>query len=121
MFFRVDHGGKIRMKPGLKKYAVGLTLDPNTVHRRLSLSEGNRKVELVDENQPTHLYYCSAVRSLPLLDTQRYCTEPVFPRSSNPVSLKAKSVPRWVLQAALNSEMMMDFTQWSPVVPAPVL
>ncbi|KAL6491381.1 hypothetical protein MHYP_G00017260, partial [Metynnis hypsauchen] len=49
---QVDHGGKIRMKPGLKKYAVGLTLDPNTVHRRLSLSEGNRKVERVDEDQP---------------------------------------------------------------------
>ncbi|KAL6491418.1 hypothetical protein MHYP_G00017630, partial [Metynnis hypsauchen] len=49
---QVDHGGKIRMKPGLKKYAVGLTLDPNTVHRCLSLSEGNRKVERVDEDQP---------------------------------------------------------------------
>uniref|UniRef100_A0AAR2LB58 B30.2/SPRY domain-containing protein n=1 Tax=Pygocentrus nattereri TaxID=42514 RepID=A0AAR2LB58_PYGNA len=49
---QVDHGGKIRMKPGLKKYAVGLTLDPNTVNRRLSLSEGNRKVERVDEDQP---------------------------------------------------------------------
>ncbi|KAL6491367.1 hypothetical protein MHYP_G00017120 [Metynnis hypsauchen] len=49
---QVDHGGKIRMKPGLKKYAVGLTLDPNTVNRSLSLSEGNRKVEMVDEDQP---------------------------------------------------------------------
>ncbi|KAL6471845.1 hypothetical protein MHYP_G00204950 [Metynnis hypsauchen] len=27
---QVDHGGKIRIKPGLKKYAVNLTLDPNT-------------------------------------------------------------------------------------------
>ncbi|XP_036419580.1 NACHT, LRR and PYD domains-containing protein 12-like [Colossoma macropomum] len=41
----VDHGGKIRVKPGLKKYAVDLTLDPNTVNRRLSLSERNRKVK----------------------------------------------------------------------------
>ncbi|KAL6491374.1 hypothetical protein MHYP_G00017190, partial [Metynnis hypsauchen] len=49
---QVDHGGKIRMKPGVEKYAVGLTLDPNTVNRRLSLSEGNRKVERVDEDQP---------------------------------------------------------------------
>uniref|UniRef100_A0AAR2IVP5 B30.2/SPRY domain-containing protein n=1 Tax=Pygocentrus nattereri TaxID=42514 RepID=A0AAR2IVP5_PYGNA len=49
---QVDHGGKIRMKPGVEKYAVGLTLDPNTVNRRLSLSEGNRKVEWVDEDQP---------------------------------------------------------------------
>ncbi|KAL6491402.1 hypothetical protein MHYP_G00017470, partial [Metynnis hypsauchen] len=49
---QVDHGGKIRMKPGLKKYAVGLTLDPNTVNRRLSLSEGNRKVKWLRGNQP---------------------------------------------------------------------
>ncbi|KAL6491525.1 hypothetical protein MHYP_G00018700 [Metynnis hypsauchen] len=40
---RADHGGQFRMKPGLKKYAVRLTLDLNTAHRRLSLSEGNRK------------------------------------------------------------------------------
>ncbi|KAL7824722.1 hypothetical protein SRHO_G00344560 [Serrasalmus rhombeus] len=49
---RVDHGGEIWMEPGVKKYAVRLTLDPNTVSRRLSLSEGNRKVKRVDEDQP---------------------------------------------------------------------
>ncbi|XP_017541047.2 NACHT, LRR and PYD domains-containing protein 12-like [Pygocentrus nattereri] len=49
---RVNHGGKIRMKPGLKKYAVGLTLDPNTVNRRLSLSKMNTKVENVMKDQP---------------------------------------------------------------------
>ncbi|XP_072513951.1 uncharacterized protein [Salminus brasiliensis] len=42
---RVDHGGEIRIKAGLKKYACDLTLDPNTAHTCLSLSEGNRKVE----------------------------------------------------------------------------
>ncbi|KAL7849518.1 hypothetical protein SRHO_G00211410 [Serrasalmus rhombeus] len=42
---QVDHGGKIRMKPGLKKYVCDLTLDPNTVNRSLSLSERNRKVK----------------------------------------------------------------------------
>ncbi|XP_036453220.1 stonustoxin subunit beta-like [Colossoma macropomum] len=53
---RVDHGGEIRMKPGLKKYAVDLTLHPNTVNRCLSLSEGNRKVERVfkDHSYPDH-------------------------------------------------------------------
>ncbi|KAJ8367616.1 hypothetical protein AAFF_G00314030 [Aldrovandia affinis] len=40
----VDHGGEIRINPGLRKYACQLTLDPNTAHRWLSLSEGNRKV-----------------------------------------------------------------------------
>ncbi|CDQ56279.1 unnamed protein product [Oncorhynchus mykiss] len=36
--------------------ARNLTLDPNTAHRRLSLSEGNRKVTWVDEKQryPDH-------------------------------------------------------------------
>ncbi|XP_036418598.1 stonustoxin subunit alpha-like [Colossoma macropomum] len=44
------------MKPGLKKYAVDLTLDPKTVCSELSLSERNRKVEWVDEDQsyPDH-------------------------------------------------------------------
>ncbi|KAL7873910.1 hypothetical protein SRHO_G00048800 [Serrasalmus rhombeus] len=40
---RVEYGGKIRMNSGLKKYACELTLDPDTAHRRLSLSEENRK------------------------------------------------------------------------------
>ncbi|XP_036416710.1 NLR family CARD domain-containing protein 3-like isoform X1 [Colossoma macropomum] len=53
---QVDHGGKIRIKPGPQKYAVDLTLDPNTVNSRLSLSERNRKVENVGEDQsyPDH-------------------------------------------------------------------
>ncbi|XP_049329008.1 uncharacterized protein LOC125789953 isoform X2 [Astyanax mexicanus] len=42
---RVEHGGNIRMKTGLKKYGCDLTLDPNTAYRRLSLSEENRRVE----------------------------------------------------------------------------
>ncbi|XP_062396804.1 NACHT, LRR and PYD domains-containing protein 12-like [Sardina pilchardus] len=41
---RYDHGGECRIKPGLRKYACELTLDPNTAGRHLSLSEGNRKV-----------------------------------------------------------------------------
>ncbi|XP_066532863.1 NLR family CARD domain-containing protein 3-like [Hoplias malabaricus] len=47
-----DHGGIIRMKPGLKKYYCDLTLDPNTAHTAIFLSEGNRKVESVKETQP---------------------------------------------------------------------
>ncbi|CAL8397311.1 unnamed protein product [Boreogadus saida] len=52
----VEHGGVWRLKPALKKYACELTLDPNTVHRHLSLSEDKRKVTLVGEDQsyPDH-------------------------------------------------------------------
>ncbi|XP_067236276.1 NACHT, LRR and PYD domains-containing protein 3-like isoform X2 [Chanodichthys erythropterus] len=48
----VDHGGSIRITAGLRKYACDLTLDPNTAHTRLVLSDGNRKVARVKERQP---------------------------------------------------------------------
>uniref|UniRef100_A0AAY5EA05 B30.2/SPRY domain-containing protein n=1 Tax=Electrophorus electricus TaxID=8005 RepID=A0AAY5EA05_ELEEL len=48
---RVEHAGEMRIKPGLRKYVCDLTLDPNTAHRLLSLSEGNRKVTCVWEQQ----------------------------------------------------------------------
>uniref|UniRef100_UPI003AAC606E protein NLRC3-like n=1 Tax=Centroberyx gerrardi TaxID=166262 RepID=UPI003AAC606E len=48
----LDHGGVHRLKSGLRKYACELTLDPNTAHRKLSLSEDNRKVTEMKEEQP---------------------------------------------------------------------
>ncbi|XP_064818049.1 NACHT, LRR and PYD domains-containing protein 3-like isoform X2 [Oncorhynchus masou masou] len=48
----VEHGGEYAMKPGLRKYACDLTLDPNTAHRLLSLSEENRKVTRRRQEQP---------------------------------------------------------------------
>ncbi|XP_067084519.1 neoverrucotoxin subunit beta-like [Osmerus mordax] len=52
----VDHDGECRIKPGLRKYVCELTLDPNTAHRDLSLSEENRKVtsRRVEQPYPDH-------------------------------------------------------------------
>ncbi|XP_073676369.1 stonustoxin subunit alpha-like [Garra rufa] len=50
----VDHGGESRITAGLKKYACFLTLDPNTANTKLILSEENRKVIFVRENQSYH-------------------------------------------------------------------
>ncbi|XP_029631032.1 stonustoxin subunit beta-like, partial [Salmo trutta] len=48
----VEHSGEYTMTPGLRKYACDLTLDPNTVHKHLTLSEENRKVTWRLEKQP---------------------------------------------------------------------
>ncbi|XP_023202662.1 protein NLRC3-like isoform X2 [Xiphophorus maculatus] len=47
-----DHPGPHRMRPGFKKYACRVTLDSNTAHKKLLLSEGNRKVTWVENKQP---------------------------------------------------------------------
>ncbi|XP_076152248.1 NACHT, LRR and PYD domains-containing protein 3-like isoform X2 [Alosa pseudoharengus] len=49
---RTDHASVSRARPRLLRYACDLTLDPNTAHRSLSLSQGNRKVTWVSEEQP---------------------------------------------------------------------
>uniref|UniRef100_A0A672HN29 B30.2/SPRY domain-containing protein n=1 Tax=Salarias fasciatus TaxID=181472 RepID=A0A672HN29_SALFA len=49
---RMDHGGQQRLKPGLKKYFSQLQLDENSMHRKLKLSNNNRKVTRVKEEQP---------------------------------------------------------------------
>uniref|UniRef100_A0AAZ3QAK2 NACHT, LRR and PYD domains-containing protein 12-like n=1 Tax=Oncorhynchus tshawytscha TaxID=74940 RepID=A0AAZ3QAK2_ONCTS len=51
MKLNVDHGGECRLKSGLRKYACHLTLDPNTANPHLILSEGNRKLKRVVEDQ----------------------------------------------------------------------
>ncbi|KAM9314295.1 uncharacterized protein KZ484_024087 isoform 1-T1 [Pholidichthys leucotaenia] len=53
---RVDHGGQQWLKPGLRKYFCQLELDTNSVNRKLKLSDNNRKVTWVmeDQNYPDH-------------------------------------------------------------------
>ncbi|XP_019963005.2 NACHT, LRR and PYD domains-containing protein 3-like [Paralichthys olivaceus] len=53
---RLECGGEQRMKPGLRKYAFDLTLDTNTVHRKLKVSDDNRMMTSVMEEQlyPDH-------------------------------------------------------------------
>ncbi|XP_055360701.1 NACHT, LRR and PYD domains-containing protein 12-like isoform X3 [Betta splendens] len=53
---RVEPGGVRWLRPGLSKYFCQLTIDTNTVNRRLRLSDNNRKVTRVKEDQsyPDH-------------------------------------------------------------------
>ncbi|XP_059179884.1 stonustoxin subunit beta-like [Centropristis striata] len=52
----MDHCGLQWLRPGLRKYVCELELDTNTVNRRLKLSDNNRKVTCVREDQsyPDH-------------------------------------------------------------------
>ncbi|XP_042559897.1 protein NLRC3-like [Clupea harengus] len=49
---KTDHASVNRARPRLLRYAYEVTLDPNTAGRRLSLSEGNRKVTYGFKEQP---------------------------------------------------------------------
>uniref|UniRef100_A0A672I9E4 B30.2/SPRY domain-containing protein n=1 Tax=Salarias fasciatus TaxID=181472 RepID=A0A672I9E4_SALFA len=60
---RVDHGGEQWLKPGLRKYFSQLELDTNSMSRNLKLSNNNRKVTYVEEEQlypdhPDRFDYC---------------------------------------------------------------
>ncbi|XP_067357132.1 NLR family CARD domain-containing protein 3-like [Channa argus] len=53
---RVEPGGERWLRPGLRKYFCQLTIDTNTVNRKLQLSDNNRKVTFMEEDQlyPDH-------------------------------------------------------------------
>ncbi|XP_065132918.1 protein NLRC3-like isoform X2 [Paramisgurnus dabryanus] len=52
----LEHGEPCRIKPGLRKYACDLTLDPNTANSRLLLSDDYKTVTYAKEKQlkPKH-------------------------------------------------------------------
>ncbi|XP_027147233.1 stonustoxin subunit beta [Larimichthys crocea] len=54
--FRVEPAGVRWLGPGLRKYSCELTVDTNTVHRKIKLSDNNRKMTRVEEDQsyPDH-------------------------------------------------------------------
>ncbi|XP_055013954.1 NLR family CARD domain-containing protein 3-like [Boleophthalmus pectinirostris] len=49
---RLEPAGAEWLAPGLRKYFCDLTLDPNTAHTNLKLSDNNKKVTHVREEQP---------------------------------------------------------------------
>ncbi|XP_038586313.1 stonustoxin subunit alpha-like [Micropterus salmoides] len=60
---RVEPAGVRWLRPGLRKYSSELTIDTNTVHRKIKLSDNNRKATYVEEDQsypdhPDRFDYC---------------------------------------------------------------
>uniref|UniRef100_A0AAQ4P6B2 NACHT domain-containing protein n=1 Tax=Gasterosteus aculeatus aculeatus TaxID=481459 RepID=A0AAQ4P6B2_GASAC len=60
---RVEPDGVRWLRPGLRKYSCELTIDTNTVNKQLKLSDNNRKVTRVKEDQshpdhPDRFDYC---------------------------------------------------------------
>ncbi|XP_015247967.1 PREDICTED: NACHT, LRR and PYD domains-containing protein 12-like [Cyprinodon variegatus] len=53
---RAEPAGVQWLTPGLRKYSCQLTIDTNTVDKKLELSEDNRKVTYVDEFHPDDNY-----------------------------------------------------------------
>ncbi|XP_061573627.1 NLR family CARD domain-containing protein 3-like isoform X3 [Cololabis saira] len=53
---RVEPAGQRWMTPGLRKYSCQLTIDTNTVHKLIKLSDNNKKMMFVKEDQsyPDH-------------------------------------------------------------------
>ncbi|KAA0724124.1 Stonustoxin subunit beta [Triplophysa tibetana] len=94
----VSHGGERRITAGLHKYAVDLTLDLNTTHTQLKVSEENRKITRVSESQsypdhPDRFDVCHQVLCRESL-TGRCYWETEWSGSEVDISVSYKSIER---------------------------
>ncbi|XP_078805252.1 NACHT, LRR and PYD domains-containing protein 3-like isoform X2 [Oryzias latipes] len=68
---RMEHGGELRLQPGLRKYFCGLTLDSNTAHKQLRLTPDLKTVTASRErhpyaDHPERFHFCQVLCAPPL-------------------------------------------------------
>ncbi|KAG7509370.1 NLR family CARD domain-containing 3-like [Solea senegalensis] len=94
---RMDHAGEQRLKPGVRKYSCELELDTNTMNRELKLSDDNRKVTHVTEDQsypdhPDRFEFCRQLLCRPGLTGR--CYWEVEWRGTVDISLSYRGIKR---------------------------
>uniref|UniRef100_A0A3P9MQ53 B30.2/SPRY domain-containing protein n=1 Tax=Oryzias latipes TaxID=8090 RepID=A0A3P9MQ53_ORYLA len=67
----MEHGGELRLQPGLRKYFCGLTLDSNTAHKQLRLTPDLKTVTASRErhpyaDHPERFHFCQVLCAPPL-------------------------------------------------------
>ncbi|XP_051993669.1 NLR family CARD domain-containing protein 3-like [Xyrauchen texanus] len=110
----VDHNEPFRIKPGLQKYHCDLTLDPNTAHPSLKLSEGNKNVIHVEEEQsypdhPERFVHQEQVMCRESL-TGRCYWEAEFERGEGLVAMTYKGISR---KQGINCRFGVNEQSWS--------
>uniref|UniRef100_A0A8C2JSG1 NACHT, LRR and PYD domains-containing protein 12-like n=1 Tax=Cyprinus carpio TaxID=7962 RepID=A0A8C2JSG1_CYPCA len=107
----VDHGGEFRITPGLRKYTCDLTLDPNTAHTQVILSEDKKMAKHVKDHQsyPDHpeRFECLQVLCEESL-TGRYYWEAEWSGTGTEISVSYKGISR-----KGGSDCMFGFNQKS--------
>ncbi|XP_043997569.1 tripartite motif-containing protein 16-like [Gambusia affinis] len=123
-----------KSRAGFLKCSCEITLDPNTVHRELGLSEGNRKVTLISQSQsysrhPDRFTGCYQVLSRESL-TGRCYWEVELNRFQVCISVAYKNISRagwrnecgfgfndksWVLHCSKNSFKVGHNNIWTPI------